>query len=126
MPTNHRRWILPSPLDAGAMQELQRHFGVARFVAELLVRRGWGEAANAQRFLEPRLKTLGDPFTLPDMAAAVDRILAALDRRERIVLYGDYDVDGVTSLALLTRVLRAFGADAGMLPAARASRKATA
>ena len=44
------------------------------------------------------------------MAAAVERMLAAIDRGERIVLYGDYDVDGVTSLALLTRVLRAFGA----------------
>ena len=67
--------------------------------------------ADAAQFLDPKLKSLSDPFLLPDMSAAVDRLLAAIDRRERIVLYGDYDVDGVTSLALLTRVLRAFGAE---------------
>jgi single-stranded-DNA-specific exonuclease len=110
MPTNECRWILPAPVEAASVRELQRRFGVARFVGELLVRRGCADPAAAERFLEPRLKTLGDPFALPNMAAAVDRLLAALDHHERIVLYGDYDVDGVTSLALLTRVLRAFGA----------------
>ena len=83
---------------------------VAPFIAELLVRRGFATAPEAACFLDPRLKSLSDPFTLPDMDRAVDRLLAAVDRGERIVLYGDYDVDGVTSLALLTRVLRAFGA----------------
>jgi single-stranded-DNA-specific exonuclease len=65
-----------------------------------------------RRFLDPRLKTLGDPFTLPDMERAVERILSAIDRRERIVLYGDYDVDGVTSLAFLSRLLNGYGAQA--------------
>jgi len=65
---------------------------------------------DAERFLQPRLKDLSDPFALPNMARAVERILIALDRRERIVLWGDYDVDGITSLAILSRVLRAFGA----------------
>jgi single-stranded-DNA-specific exonuclease len=60
-------------------------------------------------FLRPRLSSLSDPFLLPQMHAAVSRILAALDRRERIVLFGDYDVDGVTSLALLAEMLRAYG-----------------
>jgi single-stranded-DNA-specific exonuclease len=105
------RWKLPEPVDAAQVARLGRELGVARFVAELLIRRGLRETALAERFLSPQLKTLGDPFLLPNMAAAVERILAALDRRERIVLYGDYDVDGVTSLALLTRVLRAFGAE---------------
>ena len=86
-----------------------RQLGVSRFVAELLCRRGF-DAAACQRFLEPQLKTLSDPFLLPNMEAAVSGILAAIDRRERIVLYGDYDVDGVTSLALLTHALRAYGA----------------
>jgi single-stranded-DNA-specific exonuclease len=105
------RWILPESVDAPLAAQFAKELGVARFVAELLVRRGFQTAGEAARFLEPRLKTLSDPFLLPDMEAAVARILAALDRRERIVLYGDYDVDGVTSLALLTRVLRAFGAE---------------
>lgn len=110
MPTNACRWILPEPVDATAVLAIQRQFRVARFVAELLVRRGRQELPAAQLFLDPRLKTLGDPFALPNMGAAIDRLVAALDRRERVLLYGDYDVDGVTSLALLTRVLRAFGA----------------
>jgi len=60
---------------------------------------------------------LSDPFELPDMDAAVERILAAITNRERIVIYGDYDVDGVTSSALLQRVLQAAGATvANFLP----------
>ena len=106
------RWIFPPPIDAALAARLASELGVARFVAELLVRRGLSESAQAERFLQPQLKTLGDPFTWPNMDAAVERIFAAFDRGERIVLYGDYDVDGVTSLALLVRVLRAFGAKA--------------
>ncbi|MGV3532352.1 MAG: single-stranded-DNA-specific exonuclease RecJ, partial [Chthoniobacteraceae bacterium] len=82
-----------------------------RFVAELLCRRGLTCLESVSRHLEPKLKALADPFLLPAMGPAVDRLLLALDRKERIVLYGDYDVDGVTSLALLARVLRAFGAE---------------
>jgi single-stranded-DNA-specific exonuclease len=105
------RWIFPSPIDAGEVRRFAGELGVARFAAELLLRRGMSCAMDAEQFLEPRLKTLRDPFLLPNIAAAVERILAAVDRRERIVLYGDYDVDGVTSLALLTRLLRAMGAE---------------
>lgn len=104
------QWIFPAPVAADEVQQLGRELRLARFAAELLARRGLRTTADADRFLTPRLKTLSDPFLLPNMAAAVERILAALDRGERIVLYGDYDVDGVTSLTLLTRVLRAFGA----------------
>jgi single-stranded-DNA-specific exonuclease len=104
------RWVFPKTVDDAVVRDLSRDLGVARFAAELLVRRGVGTAAEAELFLTPRLKTLSDPFLLPNMAAAVERILAGIDRGERIVLYGDYDVDGVTSLTLLTRLLRAFGA----------------
>jgi len=62
---------------------------------------GFHERGGGGKFLRPRLRTLSDPFLLPNMQAAVARILGALDRRERIVVFGDYDVDGVTSLALL-------------------------
>src|SRR5438876_10281307 len=80
------------------------------------MRKGFGTADEVQAFLQPRLKSLSDPFLLPQMHAAVSRILAALDRRERIVLFGDYDVDGVTSLALLNEMLRAYSpATAGEL-----------
>ena len=83
------RWILPAPTDPAAVQALVKDAGLARFVAEVLMRRGVSTAAEAQRFLDPRLKSLSDPFALPNMEAAVTRIFAALDRREKIVLYGD-------------------------------------
>ena len=104
-------WVLPPALDRSAVQRLETDLRLPRFVAELLVRRGISGDENIERFLDPRLKSLSDPFQLPDMERAVDRLLAAIDRSERIVLYGDYDVDGVTSLALLTRLLRAYGAE---------------
>lgn len=108
----HRRWLLPEPLDPAAVRSLAREAGVARFAAELLLRRGVRSADEARRFLDPKLQSLSDPFALPNMDAAAARIFEAIDRREKIVLYGDYDVDGVTSLALLTRVLRGYGAEA--------------
>ncbi len=65
---------------------------------------------EVQAFLNPRLRTLADPFLLPNLRTAVDRIFRAIDTKERIVLFGDYDVDGITSLALLAEMLRAYGA----------------
>ena len=79
-------------------------------VAELLKRKGFVSADEVNAFLQPRLRSLSDPFLLPNMAIAVERILAASARGERIVLFGDYDVDGVTSLALLAEMLRSYGA----------------
>jgi len=73
------------------------------------MRKGFASADEVENFLRPRLKSLSDPFLLPNMEAAVGRILAAVDRRERVVLFGDYDVDGVTSLALLAELLRGYG-----------------
>lgn len=79
-------------------------------IANLLRRKGFGCAEDVHAFLQPRLSSLGDPFLLPQMRLAVDRILRAIGARERVVLFGDYDVDGVTSLALLSEMLRAYGA----------------
>ncbi|MFM8715476.1 MAG: single-stranded-DNA-specific exonuclease RecJ, partial [Spartobacteria bacterium] len=79
------------------------------FLAELLLKRGVADGASAEAYLKPRLRSLSAPEQLPEMAAAVARILTAMDRRERIVLYGDYDVDGITSLAILARFFKACG-----------------
>jgi single-stranded-DNA-specific exonuclease len=78
-------------------------------IARLLMRKGFASAAEVENFLRPRLKSLSDPFLLPNMEAAVTRVLAALDGQDRIAIFGDYDVDGVTSLALLAEILRAYG-----------------
>ena len=83
-------------------------------IVELLKRKSFSCTDDVHAFLKPRLSSLADPFLLPNMSAAVERILAAIDRHERIVLFGDYDVDGVTSLALLAGLLRSYGAEPGL------------
>lgn len=80
-------------------------------IADLLKRKGFLDSAEVDAFLQPRLQSLGDPFLLPNMQAAVERVLRAIAREERIVLFGDYDVDGVTSLALLAEMLRSYGVE---------------
>ncbi len=82
---------------------------LAPLVRQLVAQRGLGENRALERFLSPRLRDLSDPFLLPDMERAVARLLQAIDRQERVVLYGDYDVDGVTSIALLQEVLDRYG-----------------
>ena len=81
----------------------------AECISRLLLRKGFAKIEEVEDFLRPRLKSLSDPFLLPQMDAAVARILAAVDHNEQMVLFGDYDVDGVTSLALLSEMLRAYG-----------------
>jgi single-stranded-DNA-specific exonuclease len=105
------KWIFPEPANHELARLFHNRLHIPPFVAAHLVRLGIGSPEAAEHFLQPRLKTLSDPFLLPNMERAVERIFAALDRKERIVLYGDYDVDGVTSLALFTKLLRAAGAD---------------
>jgi single-stranded-DNA-specific exonuclease len=83
-------------------------------IARFLQRREFTCADEVRAFLNPRLSTLADPFFLPGMQDAVERIFHAVDQRQRIVLFGDYDVDGVTSLALLSEVLRLYGNEAAL------------
>ena len=104
-------WLLPQAPDQILVQHLTAKLGIPRLVAEILCLRGYTAVVEARKFLEPRLGTLGDPFALEGMEATVDRLLLAIDRREQILLFGDYDVDGVTSSVLLYQVLRALGAD---------------
>jgi single-stranded-DNA-specific exonuclease len=102
------RWTLapPQPLLAGSLASQLRIFPV---LAQCLLNRGFSEPPAIEDFLQPRLKNLADPFLLPNMAAAVERLLRARERSELLVIFGDYDVDGVTSTALLVEVLRALG-----------------
>jgi single-stranded-DNA-specific exonuclease len=83
--------------------------GVAPWLAALLARRGVADAEGAERFLHPSLDQLHDPFLLAGMEASVARLLAARDRKETVAIVGDYDVDGISSTALLVAVLTACG-----------------
>jgi single-stranded-DNA-specific exonuclease len=85
--------------------------GVEPVVARLLCQRGLGDPDAARRFLNPRLDHLHDPMGLADMSVAVERLLGAVARKERIAVHGDYDVDGITSTVILRRALELLGAD---------------
>jgi single-stranded-DNA-specific exonuclease len=79
-------------------------------ILEHLIRqRGLPPGVDLEGYLQPKLKDLADPFLIPDMQLAVDRILQAADRQEKVCIYGDYDVDGVTSITLMRRILLAYG-----------------
>lgn len=105
-----RRWELVSP--KSDPEALAGALDLHPLVARLLANRGVGEG-GLEHWLNPSLRHLPDPRTLTDMDRAVARLLQALDGRERIVVHGDYDVDGCTSTALLVRFLRDLGADVG-------------
>ena len=93
------------------MTRLTTELRISPITARLLCIRGLGDLDVANRFLAPSLEHLHDPFRLADMAVGVDRILGAIERRERIAIHGDYDVDGVTSTVILRRALELLGAD---------------
>lgn len=105
-----KRWkMLPNDIQAEA--RLQIELGVHPILARLLVQRGLDTPEAAERFLNPSLDRLHDPFLLPDAEKACERLKQALANNEKIRVHGDYDGDGVTSAALWTRVLRSLGAD---------------
>jgi single-stranded-DNA-specific exonuclease len=103
------RWSLPDAALRAPAAALAAALGVSPLVAQCLVNRGMSGPDEAARFLRPRLKDLEDPMLLPNMAAAVQRLLLARRRAEPLVIFGDYDADGVTSCALLLETLRALG-----------------
>lgn len=102
------RW-LPAPAQPLLARTLTSQLPVSPLLAQCLLNRGLSDPASITPFLQPRLKHLADPFLLPDMAAAVTRLLAARERGESLVIFGDYDVDGVTSCTLLLQVFRSLG-----------------
>ena len=104
------RWnYLPlSAEDQKLETELSRRFANVAPVSELLVQRGISSVAEAEKFFHPSLRDLHDPFLMPDMDKAVDRLNRAMGSKERIMVYGDYDVDGTTAVSLVYRYLQNF------------------
>src|SRR3974390_1362758 len=97
------RWtIAPAqPLLAG---QLARELDIPPLLAQCLINRNLTEPGQVKRFLDPRLQHLSDPSLLPQMDIAIGRLFLARERGEGLVIFGDYDVDGVTSTALLLEV----------------------
>ena len=105
------RWVLVPEPEAGAARALAGELSIPVPLAALLVQRGLGGADAARSFLRPSLEELGDPMSLAGIEAAVEAIAGAVSRHETILVHGDYDVDGQSATALLTRALREAGAD---------------
>ncbi|WP_456427291.1 single-stranded-DNA-specific exonuclease RecJ [Rhodocaloribacter sp.] len=107
------RWVMRPVNNPETVTRLQKELNdLPEALARALVLRGIETFDEARHFFRPNLDDLHDPFLMRDMDAAADRVATALRRGERILVYGDYDVDGTTSSALMTHFLRAHGADA--------------
>ncbi|MFZ4116116.1 MAG: single-stranded-DNA-specific exonuclease RecJ [Chthoniobacterales bacterium] len=116
-----KKWILPSEVDSKTVARLAAEFQLPPPLAAILLQRGYDSVEKARSFLEPRLAQLRPPEEIPNISIAVDRLQVALQKKEKIILYGDYDVDGITSLTLLCRSLRALGGNVDCFIPERAS-----
>jgi single-stranded-DNA-specific exonuclease len=103
------RWVV-STAHPDKVEKLARELGASPLLARLLVQRGLNDPEVAHRFLQPSLRQLHDPFLMADMPAAVERLRRAIERREKILIYGDYDVDGTMAVVVLLTALRSLGA----------------
>lgn len=101
-----KRWIIKDQGEKSEVEALSEALNVDKIVSTLLVQRGIKGFEEAKSYFRPQLEDLHDPFLMADMTQAVDRIGSAMNRHERILVYGDYDVDGTTAVALVYSFLR--------------------
>src|SRR4051812_24755383 len=98
------RWILPS-ISGNAVFSIQSSLDLQRLAAAVLVRRGFTDVSAASEFLRPSLASLHDPLLMLEMEAAATRLSQAVKAREPILIYGDYDVDGTSSIIVLKKAI---------------------
>ncbi|MCD6200383.1 MAG: single-stranded-DNA-specific exonuclease RecJ [Bacteroidales bacterium] len=108
-----KEWHIKKPGDNGVIEQLSAAINVNPHFANLLVQRGIKTYEEAKTFFRPSLQDLHNPFLMKDMNRAIDRITTAITKNERILIYGDYDVDGTTSVALLYSFFREFYTNLG-------------
>ena len=106
----HFKWNYqsPSPEEKEAAEALGTKMSISPILAQILIKRGITTESAAKRFFRPQLNDLINPFLMKDMDVAVDRLNDAMGRKERILVYGDYDVDGCTAVALVYKFLQQF------------------
>ena len=102
------RWTLKPKPSETVIDHLKKELGIDAIVATLLAQRGIETFDQAKQFFRPQLSDLHNPFLMKDMDKAVDRIELAIANEENILVYGDYDVDGTTSVALLSSYLKSY------------------
>src|SRR6056297_3447636 len=103
-----KRWVLKPQGNEEDVQKLAKELNIEPVLATLLVQRGVKTFDQAKAFFRPSLENLYDPFLMKDMNLAIDRIERAVQNNENILIYGDYDVDGTTSVALVYTFLKDF------------------
>ncbi|MBN1756472.1 single-stranded-DNA-specific exonuclease RecJ [bacterium] len=102
------KWIVEKPADINLSMKLARELELHPIISQILVNRGLTDVKQMKDFFYPSLDQLSDPFCLSGMTKGIDRIVEALKNKEKIMIFGDYDVDGITATALLFLVLRRF------------------
>lgn len=105
-----KKWVVRTQ-DEKLVEKLSRELGVKEITARLLINRGYAETAAARAFLSKSDSFLYDPFLMKDMDKAVERVKSAIENNEKITVYGDYDVDGITSVSIIYMYLTDMGAD---------------
>lgn len=105
---SYYQWCLDTAADFDTVAELSQVLGVPHLVAELLVQRGITNFEDAKKYFRPDVSDLHDPYLMEDMQKAVDRVTQALSKKEKIMVYGDYDVDGSTSVAMMYSFLKVY------------------
>ena len=104
-----KRWVVKPQGNPEAVAAMAAALGIAPVLANLLVQRGIDTVEKARKFFNPHLSDLHDPFLMKDMDRAVERVERAVREHEKIMVYGDYDVDGTTAVALVYKFLRHIG-----------------
>src|SRR5687768_5998379 len=106
-----KRWVFKEAPPRDQVENLSRSINTNPYLTGVLLQRGINDFDSAKKFFRPSLDHLHDPFLMKDMDKAVNRLKTALDREEKILIYGDYDVDGTTAVSLVYRYLRKFYPD---------------
>ena len=101
-----KKWIMKESGDSAVVKQLAAKLEVSDSLANLMVQRGITTPGEAQSFFNPSLDSLHDPFLMKDMNIAVERLSSAVKKNEKILVYGDYDVDGITAVALVYSFLK--------------------
>ena len=107
----NRRWLYKPIPEKEKIEALSKSININQYLAAILIQRGIETFEEAKKFFTPSLDDLHDPFLMKDMGRAVERIKLAIDRREKILVYGDYDVDGTTAVSLVHSYLSSFYPD---------------
>ncbi len=108
----YKKWVYNN-VDENEVRKIKEKYQISELLATILVGRNIVEDSKIKVFLEPTRKDFYDPFLLPDMEKAVERLIKAIDNNEKLIIYGDYDVDGITSISVLKKFLEDRGLKVG-------------